>query len=441
MLPGDSINVLYAGRLEREKGIELLADSFLLARREEPALRLVLAGAGSGEEYLRERLGDAAVFLGWLDREQLPRTYASADMFLFASTTDTFGQVIIEAQASGLPSSPQPPADRRRSSRTASTACCARRRRPPSPARSSISPAPRCYEAGLREPRSRARAGAPGSARSSGLRSATGARSRRPPRVAAARRPEGAAREPEDGPRGQRSDRGAEQLLVGARRADGRMTRGSPESARAPQRIAVALHDIEPATFERCALIRDWLDDHGIDRVTLLVIPARDLHPLGERSPEMVDWLRERERAGDAIAQHGFHHLRTHRAANARELLADLRATGVRARGGAEFLGLDATETRRAVESGRRLLKLAGIEPHGFVAPSYAYTPALRDVVRARFRWWAELLHLRRASAGGEERADTARRRRTSCSFPRSRSAAPDRCGGRSRPRSCAPAR
>jgi glycosyltransferase involved in cell wall biosynthesis/predicted metal-dependent phosphoesterase TrpH len=103
ILPGDSINVLYAGRLEREKGIELLADSFLLARSEEPALRLVLAGAGSGEEYLRERLGDSVTFLGWLDREQLPRTYASADMFLFASTTDTFGQVIIEAQASGLP--------------------------------------------------------------------------------------------------------------------------------------------------------------------------------------------------------------------------------------------------------------------------------------------------------------------------------------------------
>ncbi len=58
--------------------------------------------------------------------------------------------------------------------------------------------------------------------------------------------------------------------------------------------IAVALHDVEPATFERCARIRDWLDDHGVDRVTLLVIPARDLHPLGERSPEMIQWLAER---------------------------------------------------------------------------------------------------------------------------------------------------
>src|SRR5690349_3826317 len=80
--------------------------------------------------------------------------------------------------------------------------------------------------------------------------------------------------------------------------------------ARAATRLAVALHDVEPATFERCALIRDWLDDHGVDRVTLLVIPARDLHPLGARSPQMASWLIERARGGDAIAQHGFHHAR-----------------------------------------------------------------------------------------------------------------------------------
>ena len=52
---------------------------------------------------LRERLGDHATFLGWLGGEELARAYASADLFLFASQTDTFGQVILEAQASGLP--------------------------------------------------------------------------------------------------------------------------------------------------------------------------------------------------------------------------------------------------------------------------------------------------------------------------------------------------
>ena len=135
--------------------------------------------------------------------------------------------------------------------------------------------------------------------------------------------------------------------------------------------IAVAIHDVEPATWERCALIRDWLDDHGIDRVTLLVIPARDLHPLGERCPEMGAWLRERRGAGDSIAQNGFQH---------EPLGADpadgrgLRALRSRR---SEFAGLDEREARRAVDAGWRILKLSGIEPDGFVAPGYAYTRQL----------------------------------------------------------------
>jgi glycosyltransferase involved in cell wall biosynthesis/predicted metal-dependent phosphoesterase TrpH len=102
LLPG-AINVLYSGRITREKGAELLADAFLLAREREPRLHLVLAGGGPEEDYVRGRLGVHASFLGWLHGEELARTYASADMFVFASATDTFGQVILEAQASGVP--------------------------------------------------------------------------------------------------------------------------------------------------------------------------------------------------------------------------------------------------------------------------------------------------------------------------------------------------
>lgn len=172
--------------------------------------------------------------------------------------------------------------------------------------------------------------------------------------------------------------------------------------------LAVALHGIEPATFERCALIRDWLDDHGVDRVTLLVIPARDLHPVGERSPEMVEWLCERRRSGDSIAQHGFQHVRARGTGSARRLLA--RAHGQR---DGEFVGLDCEETRRAVHAGWRVLKLAGIEPDGFVAPAYAYTPALRKTLSHRFSWWAGLLRVHRTphqlAPGGEDPLDATR--------------------------------
>jgi len=102
LLPGE-INVMYAGRLTREKGVDRLADAFLAARLRDPRLHLVLAGGGPEEAALRERLGETATFLGWLHGEELARAYASADIFLFPSRTDTFGQVILEAQASGLP--------------------------------------------------------------------------------------------------------------------------------------------------------------------------------------------------------------------------------------------------------------------------------------------------------------------------------------------------
>ncbi|HEX3510932.1 MAG TPA: DUF2334 domain-containing protein [Solirubrobacteraceae bacterium] len=151
----------------------------------------------------------------------------------------------------------------------------------------------------------------------------------------------------------------------------------------------MAVHGIEPATFERCALIRDWLDDHGVDRVTLLVIPARDLHPIGERSPAMVDWLAERARTGDSIAQHGFQHDPLQRGPR-----LPARRTG-------EFSRLDGDETRRAVNAGWRVLKLAGIEPDGFVAPAYAYTASLRAALARRFRWWADLLHVHRVDGLG----------------------------------------
>jgi predicted deacetylase len=153
--------------------------------------------------------------------------------------------------------------------------------------------------------------------------------------------------------------------------------------------IAVAIHDVEPASFQRCALIRDWLDDLGVKRVTLLVIPAAGLRPFSSRSPELADWLLDCRDAGDAIAQHGLQHRRMRR--------PPLLARGVRHwQGGAaaEFPGLDATATAACLDTGRRLLVEAGVPPRGFVAPGYAYTPALREQLAGRYDWWATLLRV-----------------------------------------------
>jgi predicted deacetylase len=173
--------------------------------------------------------------------------------------------------------------------------------------------------------------------------------------------------------------------------------------------IAVAIHDVEPATWERCALIRDWLSDHGVERATLLVIPARDLHPLGGRSPEMSSWLIGRRAEGDSIAQHGFQHERLGARPRAR-----MRLLGAVRRREGEFAGLDELQTRRTVDAGWRVLKLAGIEPDGFVAPSYLYTPQLRRVLPLRFRWWATLLRIEYAPAteATEAAESTGRRER-----------------------------
>jgi glycosyltransferase involved in cell wall biosynthesis/predicted metal-dependent phosphoesterase TrpH len=98
------VNVMYSGRITREKGAELLAEAFVAARAGEPRLHLVLAGGGPEQERVRERVGaEHVTFLGWLAGAELARAYASADVFVFPSATDTFGQVILEAQASGLP--------------------------------------------------------------------------------------------------------------------------------------------------------------------------------------------------------------------------------------------------------------------------------------------------------------------------------------------------
>ncbi len=151
-------------------------------------------------------------------------------------------------------------------------------------------------------------------------------------------------------------------------------------------RLAVALHDVEPRSFARCKDIREWLGERGVERVTLLVIPAADLHPIGSRAPALAAWLRGRVACGDTVAQHGLAHMASRPARWPRNLLASWQGGGA-----AEFPGLDAQDTARRVQTGRRLLQEIELDPLGFVAPGYAYTQALRRELRSSYQWFAEL--------------------------------------------------
>lgn len=98
----DTLVVCCVGRLAREKNLEVLVDAFRGIERRMPTARLVLVGAGPLEAELRSAC-PGVVLAGQRRGEDLAAHYASADLFLFPSLTETFGNVTTEALASGLP--------------------------------------------------------------------------------------------------------------------------------------------------------------------------------------------------------------------------------------------------------------------------------------------------------------------------------------------------
>ncbi len=96
------VRLLYVGRVSREKDLDVLADAYRRLRDEKLPVQLFVVGEGPYSQALAEAMPDA-VFTGYLRGKELATAYASADVFVFPSTTDTFGNVIIEAQASGMP--------------------------------------------------------------------------------------------------------------------------------------------------------------------------------------------------------------------------------------------------------------------------------------------------------------------------------------------------
>lgn len=108
-IPMDRPVALFVGRVAHEKNIGFLLEALVRTHRVCPAALLLITGEGPAMPELRRQavalgVADSVRFLGYLDREKALRDcYAAADVFVFASRTETQGLVLLEAMASGLP--------------------------------------------------------------------------------------------------------------------------------------------------------------------------------------------------------------------------------------------------------------------------------------------------------------------------------------------------
>lgn len=100
-LSADDVAVLCVGRIAAEKNLDLTLSAFRAIQKRQPRARLVLVGDGPSRAALQAAHPDV-IFAGVQRGEALSRHYASCDLFLFASLSETFGNVTLEAMASGL---------------------------------------------------------------------------------------------------------------------------------------------------------------------------------------------------------------------------------------------------------------------------------------------------------------------------------------------------
>jgi glycosyltransferase involved in cell wall biosynthesis len=97
--------LLYVGRISKDKNVEFLADVYERIIARGVRVNLLVVGDGPDLAEIQARLAPhgAVRFTGHVPHDRLPELYAQADLFVFPSTTDTFGMAVLEAQACGLP--------------------------------------------------------------------------------------------------------------------------------------------------------------------------------------------------------------------------------------------------------------------------------------------------------------------------------------------------
>ena len=97
--------ILYAGRISKDKNVDIVIDSFKELKTKYKDLILIMAGEGPYLEELKEKTKNMndLIFLGRVSHKMMPIVYSSAKLFIFPSITDTFGRVVAEAKACGLP--------------------------------------------------------------------------------------------------------------------------------------------------------------------------------------------------------------------------------------------------------------------------------------------------------------------------------------------------
>jgi len=107
-IPQESIILLFVGRLGKEKNVSFILDAFNKYLVKNTDATLVVAGGGPEENALRMvseqyNISHKVIFTGNLSKEEVISCYKGADIFVFASVTETQGLVINEAKAAGLP--------------------------------------------------------------------------------------------------------------------------------------------------------------------------------------------------------------------------------------------------------------------------------------------------------------------------------------------------